>query len=154
MSPPAEENMIQERRPLRKDVPQMVKQQLPKHQLHKNNSHKVSPSLNNSHKARLSLNNNHKARLSLIPSKNMSHHNSAAMMMRHFQICFPHPQRLSRQKIQNLYQRNQNIVKTKVIYVIPLPDLTNYTCFYFLFTDPEKNNKLQTRKLLPLCIFT
>ena len=54
--------MIQERRHLRKDVPQMVKQQLPKHQLHKNNSHKVSPSLNNSHKARPSLNNIHKVR--------------------------------------------------------------------------------------------
>ena len=40
--------------------------------------------------------------------RNMSHHNSAAMT--HFQMRFPHPQRLLRQKIQNLYQRNQNIV--------------------------------------------
>ena len=58
--------------------------------------HKVSPSLNNSHKVRLSLYNDHKVRLSLIPNKNMSHHNSAAMMMSHFQIHFPHPQRLLR----------------------------------------------------------
>ena len=35
-----------------------------------------------------------------------------------------------------------------------MPDLTHYTCFYFLFTDPEKKNKIQTRELLPLCIFT
>ena len=89
------ENMIQERKHLRKDIPQMVKQQLSNHQLHKN-SHKASPSLNNSHKVRPSLNNIHKARSSLIPSKNMSHHNSAAMMMSHFQIHFPHPQRLLR----------------------------------------------------------
>ena len=35
-----------------------------------------------------------------------------------------------------------------------LPELIYYTCFYFLFTDPEKKNKIQTRELLPLCIFT
>ena len=35
----------------------------------------------------------------------MSHHNSAAMMISHFPIRFPHPQRLLRRKIQNLYQR-------------------------------------------------
>ena len=29
-------------------------------------------------------------------NRSMSHHNSAAMMMSHFQICFPHPQRLLR----------------------------------------------------------
>ena len=102
-------NTIQERKHLRKDVPQMVKQQLPNHQLHKN-SHKASSSLNNSHKVSPSLNNNHKAKPPLIPNKNMSHHNSAAMMMSHFQIRFPHPQKLLRRKIQNLYQRNQNIV--------------------------------------------
>ena len=93
-------NMIQERKHPRKDVPQVIIQQLPKHQLHKNNSQ---------HKARPSLSNNHKARPSLIPNKNMSHHNSAVMMTRNFQIHFRHPQRLLRQKIQNLYQRNQNI---------------------------------------------
>ena len=32
----------------------------------------------------------------LIPNKNMPYHNSAAMMMSHFQIRFPHPQRLLR----------------------------------------------------------
>ena len=32
----------------------------------------------------------------LIPNKNMPHHNSADMMMSHFQIRFPHPQRLLR----------------------------------------------------------
>ena len=132
--------MIQGRKHLRKDVPQMVKQQLPNHPLHQN-SGKASLSLNNSHKANPSLNNNHKAKPPLIPNKNMSHHNSAAMMMSHFQIHFPHPQRPLRRKIQNLYQRNQNIVYDQ----ITLPDLIHYTCFYFLFTDPEKKNKIQTR---------
>ena len=85
----------------RKDIPRVIIQQLPKHQLWRNNSqHKARPSLNNSQ---------HKARPSPIP-KNMPHHKSAAMMMRNFQICFRHPQRLLRQKIQNLYRRNQNIV--------------------------------------------
>ena len=91
----------------KKNVPQMVKQQLPNHQLHRI-SHKASPSLNNSHKVSPSLNNNHKVKPPLIPNRNMSHHNSAVMT--HFQIRFPHPQRLLRQKILNLYQRNQNIV--------------------------------------------
>ena len=86
-----------ERKHLRKDVPQMVKQQLPNHQLHKI-SHIASPSLNN----------NHKVKPPLILNRNLSHHNSAAMT--HFQICLPQPQRLLRQKILDLYQRNQNIV--------------------------------------------
>ena len=84
----------------------MAKQQLPNHQLHKI-SHKASPSLNNSHKASPSL-NNHKAKPLLIPNRNLSHHNSAVMP--HFQMHFPHPQRLLRRKILTLYQRNQNIV--------------------------------------------
>ena len=42
-----------------------------------------------------------------------AHHNSAAMMTTTFQIHFCLPQRLLRQKIQNLYQRNQNIVQAK-----------------------------------------
>ena len=60
----------------KKDVPQVIIQQLPKHQLRRNNSqHEARPSRNNSQ---------HKARPSLIPNKNMSHHKSAAMMMRNF----------------------------------------------------------------------
>ena len=43
---------------LRKDIPQMLKQQIPNHQLHKI-SHKMSLSLNNSHKTSPSLNNSH-----------------------------------------------------------------------------------------------
>ena len=35
-----------------------------------------------------------------------------------------------------------------------LPELIYYTWVYFLFTDPGKKNKIQTRELLPLCIFT
>ena len=105
--PSVEENIIQERKHLRKDVPQMLKRQLPNHQLHKI-SHKASPSLNNSHKASLSLNNNHKAKPPLILNRNLSHHNSAVMT--HFQMCMPQPQRLLRRKILDLYQRNQNIV--------------------------------------------
>ena len=106
-------NMIQERKHPRKDIPQVIIQQLPKHQLRRKNSqHKARPSLKNSqHKVRPSLNNSqHKVTQSLIPNKNMSHHNSAVMIERNFQIHFRHPQRLLRQKIQNLYQRNQNIV--------------------------------------------
>ena len=38
--------MIQERKHLRENVPQMIKQQIPNHQLYKI-SHKMSPSLNN-----------------------------------------------------------------------------------------------------------
>ena len=62
----------------------------------------------NKNKASPSLNNNHKVKPPLIPNRNMSHHNSAVMT--HFQMHFPHPQRLVRRKILNLYQRNQNIV--------------------------------------------
>ena len=97
--------MIQERKHLRKDAPQMLKQQLPNHQLHKI-SHKTSLSLNNSHKESLPLNNNHKAKQPLILNRNLSHHNSAVMT--HFQTHLPQPQRLLRQKILDLYQRNQN----------------------------------------------
>ena len=135
----------------------MVKQQLPNHQLHKNsnkvspslnNSHKASPSLNNSHKASPSLNNNHKAKPPLIPNKNMSHHNSAAMMMSHFQIRFPHPQRLLRRKIQNLYQRNQNIVydQNNVARFNPL--------YLFLFSlYRSRKEKQDTNKRTPSLMY-
>ena len=99
--------MIQNRKHLRKDAPQMLKQQLPNHQLRKI-SHKMSASLNNSHKASPPLKNNHKVKQPLILNRNLSLHNSAAMT--HFQTCLPQPQRLLRQKILDLYQRNQNIV--------------------------------------------
>ena len=75
----------------RKRHTQVIIQQLPKHQLRRNNSQ-------------------HKVRPLLIPNKNMPHHNSSVMMTRNFQIHFCHPQRLLRQKIQNLYQKNRNIV--------------------------------------------
>ena len=73
----SEENMTQERRHLRENVPQMLKLQIPNHQLHRtnpslnsnhkmslslNSSHKMSPSLN-SNKAHQQLNNNHKTKL-------------------------------------------------------------------------------------------
>ena len=81
--------MIQKRRHLRKDVPQMLKQQIPNHQLHKishkmnpslNSSHKMNPSLNSSHKVRPLLNNNHKAKQLILSSLN------PVMMIHHFQI--------------------------------------------------------------------
>ena len=89
----AEENTTQERKHLRKDIPQMLKHQIPNHQLHKL-SHKTSPSLNNSYKARPPLNNNHKVKQPLILNRNLSHHNSA--MMTNFQMHLPLPQRLLR----------------------------------------------------------
>ena len=104
--------MTQERRHLRKDIPQMLKQQIPSHQLHKishktspslNNSHKMNPSLNSSHKARLLLNNNHKAKQLILSCLN------PAMMINHFQI-MPQLSKLLRRKILALYQRNQDIV--------------------------------------------
>ena len=119
--------MTQERRHLRKDVPQMLKQQIPNHQLHKishktnpslNSSHKTNPSLNsshktspslNSHKAHLPVNNNHKAKHPLVLYRNLFHLNSA-MMMKHFQMHGPWPEKLLPQKIPDLYQRNQDIV--------------------------------------------
>ena len=133
-----EENMTQERKHPRKDVPQMLKQQTPNHQLHKlshkmspslNSSHKMSPSLNNSHKARLPLNNNHKVKHPLILNRDLFHHNSA--MMTNFQIHMPLPQKLLRQKTLDLYQRNQDIVyNQKHSTFNPL-----YLCFILLFTD-------------------
>ena len=118
--------MTWERKHLRKDVPQMLKQQIPNHQLHKishktnlslNSSHKMNPSLNNSHKTSPSLNshkvrppvnNNHKVKHPLVLDRNLFHLNSA--MMIHFQIHGPWPEKLLPQKILALYQRNQNIV--------------------------------------------
>ena len=114
--------MIQERKHRRKNILQVAKQQLPNHQLYKI-SHKMSLSLNNSHKMSTSLNNNHKVKPPLIPNRNMSHHNLAAM--NHFQIHLPHPQRCLRRKIFNLYQRNQKYSTFNLLYV-----------FYFIFTDP------------------
>ena len=104
----------------------MLKQQIPNHQLHKishktnpslNSSHKTNPSLNSSHKMSLSLNshkvcppvnNNHKAKLPLVLYRNLFHLNSA-MMMKHFQMHGPWPEKLLPQKIPDLYQRNQDI---------------------------------------------
>ena len=117
----AEENTTQERRHLREDVPQMLKQQIPNHQLHKinqktslsmNSSHKTSLSLN-SHKARPPLNNNHKAKQLTLSRLN------PAMMINHFQIMLQLSE-LLRQKIPALYQRNQGIVyKQKQIIFNP-----------------------------------
>ena len=133
--------MTQERKHLRKDVPQMLKRQIPNHQLHKpshkmspslNNSHKTSPSLNNSHKMHLPLNNNYKVMHPLILNKNLSHHNSVMMM--NFQIHLPLPQKLSPRKILDLYQRNQNIVyDQKHSTFNPL-----YLCFIFSLQIKEK----------------
>ena len=129
--------MTQERKHLRKDVPQMIKQQISNHQLHKL-SHKMSPSLNNSHKVRLPVNNNHKVKHPLILNKNLTHHNSA--MMTNFQIHLPLPQKLLPRRILDLYQRNQNIVNNK-----NTPHLIHYTCVLFSHYRSKKN-KLQTRK--------
>ena len=135
--------MTQERKHLRKDVPQMLKQQIPNHQLHKlshkmspslNNSHKTSLSLNNSHKARPPVNNNHKVKHPLILNRDLSHHNSA--MMTNFQIPMPLPQKLLQQKILDLYQRNQNIVyDQKHSTFNPL-----YLCFIFSLQIKEKQD--------------
>ena len=105
----------------------MLKQQIPNHQLHKishktnpslnnghkmnpslNDSHKMSPSLNNSHKVHLPVNNNHRVKHPLVLNRNPFHHNS--VMMIHFQIHGPWPEKVLPQKILALYQRNQNIV--------------------------------------------
>ena len=133
--------MTQERKHLRKDVPQMLKQQIPNCQLHKlshkmslslNNSHKMSLSLNNSHKVCPTVNNNHKVKHPLILNKNLSHHNSAMMM--NFQIHLPLPQKLLPRKILDLYQRNQNIVyDQKHSTFNPL-----YLCFIFSLQIKEK----------------
>ena len=104
----------------------MLRQQIPNHQLHKishktkrslNSSHKMNPSLNSSHKTSPSLtshkacppvNNNHKAKHPLVLYRNLFHLNSA-MMMKHFQMHGPWPEKLLPQKIPDLYQRNQDI---------------------------------------------
>ena len=115
------------KRHLRKDVPQMLKQQIPNHQLQKishktnlslnsshkmnlslNSSHKMSPSLN-SHKARPPVNNSHKAKHPLVLYRNLFHLNSA-MMMKRFQVHGLWPEKLLPQKIPALYQRHQDIV--------------------------------------------
>ena len=114
-------NTTQERRHLRKDVPQPLKQQIPNHQLHKI-SHKTSPPLNSSHKTNPSLNNSHKMSSSLNSHKvclplNNNHkvkqlilsHLNPAMMINHFQI-MAQLSKLLPQKIPALYQRNLDIV--------------------------------------------
>ena len=109
--------MTQERKHLRKDVPQMLKQQIPNHQLHKishkrnpslNSSYKTNPSLNNSHKMHPPVNNNHKVKHPLVLNRKLFLHNSAMMIC--FQMHGPWPEKLLPQKIPVLYQRNQNIV--------------------------------------------
>ena len=104
----------------------MLKRQIPNHQLHKishktnlslNSSHKMSPSPNSSHKMSPSLNshkarppvNNHKVKHPLILYRKLFHLNSA-MMMKHFQMHGPWPEKLLPQKIPDLYQRNLDIV--------------------------------------------
>ena len=122
----------------------MLKQQIPNHQLDKL-SHKTSPSLKNSHKVRPVVNNNHKMKHPLILNKNLFHHNSA--MMTNFQIHMPLPQKLLRQKILDLYQRNQNIAYDQNHFTFnPL-----YLCFIFSLQIKEnklqiKENKLHTRQ--------
>ena len=132
-----EENTTQERKHLRKDIPQMLKQQIPNHQLHKI-SHKMSPSQNNSHKMSPSVNNNHRAKHPLILNRDLSHHNSA--MMTNFQIHMPLPQKLLRQKILDLQQRNQNIVEDQ-----NTSHFIHYTCVLFSLYRSKKN-KIHTRK--------
>ena len=135
--------MTQERKHLRKDVPQMLKQQIPNHQLHKishkmnpslNNSHKMSLSLNSSHKACLPVNNNHNVKHPLVLYRNLFHHNSVMMMS--FQIHGPWPEKLLPQKILDLYQRNQNIVYNRkhitfnplcLIFSLQIKRKTSYT---------------------------
>ena len=99
-------------------------------------------------------NSQHKATWLLVLNKNINHHNLAAMMMRHFQILF-HLPRLLRQKIQNLFQRNQNLVqvKSKLVYSrYSFSQILIYcTCYYF-YRYMQKA-KAQTRELLPLCAF-
>ena len=121
--------MTQERRHLRKDVPQTLKQQIPNHQLHKI-SHK-SPSLNN-HKECPPLNNSHKVKQLILSRLN------PAMMINHFQI-MPQLSKLLRRKIPALYQRNQDIVydRKQIIF--------NPFLSYFLISD-QKKNQLYTRK--------
>ena len=99
--------MTQGRRHLRKDIPQMLKQQIPNHLLHRI-SRKTSPSLN-SHKAHPPVNNNHKVKHPLVLYRNLFHLNSA-MTMKCFQMHGPWPEKLLPQKIPALYQRNQDTV--------------------------------------------
>ena len=115
--------MIQERKHKKENVPQMIKQQIPNHQLHRI-SHKMNPSLNSSHKVRPPLNNNHKAKQTLILNRNLPHHNSA-MMMKHFQI-MAQASKLLRQKILDLYQRNQNTAQNQ-----NNTHLIHFTCLLF-----------------------
>ena len=107
---------------LRENVPQMLKQQIPNHQLHKishktspplNSSHKTNPSLNSSYKMNLSLNSSHKVHPPLNNNHKTKHlmlsRLNPAMMIHHFQI-MPKLSKLLRQGIPALYQRNRDIV--------------------------------------------
>ena len=80
-----------------KEVLQVTLQHLQKHQHLKNNSQ-------------------HKVIQLLVLNKNINHHNLAAMMMKHFQILFQWL-KLLRQKLQNLFQRNQNLAQVKSSFV-------------------------------------
>ena len=139
--------MTQERRHLRKDVPQMLKQQIPNHQLHKishktspplNSSHKMNPSLN-SHKAHLPLNNNHKVKQLILSCLN------PVMMINHFQIMLQ-LSKLLPQKIPALYQRNQDIVydRKQIIF--------NPFCLIFSFQIKRKTNYiLENSRIVTKC---
>ena len=98
-----------------------------------NSSHKMSPSLN-SHKVHPPVNNNHKVKHPLVPYRNLFHLNSA-MMMKHFQIHGPWPEKLLPQKIPDLYQRNQDIAYDRkqitfnpfcLIFSLQIKRKTNY----------------------------
>ena len=145
ISQSVEENTTQERRHLRKDIPQMLKQQIPNHQLHKishktspplNSSHKTNPSLNsshkmspslNDHKACLPLNNNHKAKQLILS------HLNPAMMINHFQI-MPQLSKLLRRKILALYQ------ETKIYFTTENRLYLIHFCLIFSFQIKRKTN--------------
>ena len=97
--------MTQGRRHLRKDIPQMLKQQIPNHLLHRI-SRKTSPSLN-SHKAHLPVNNNHKVKHPLVLYRNLFHLNSA-MTIKCFQRHGPWPENFCHKRSQ-LYTKETKI---------------------------------------------
>ena len=98
--------MTQERKHLRKDVPQMLKQQIPNHQLHKI-SHKTSPSEQQPQGAStMEQQPRGKAATDTQQGPVPSQFTDDDELPDAFAI----PQRLLRRKILDLYQRNQNIV--------------------------------------------
>ena len=117
--------MTQERRHLRKDVPQMLKQQIPNHQLQDQPQDKSASeqqpqnesiseqqpqdeSISEQPQGASASEQNHKAKHPLVLYRNLVHLNSATTM-KHFQIHGPWPEKLLPQKIPDLYQRNQDI---------------------------------------------